>query len=129
MICLLYTSRDRREHIQKLRDRERQRRARTAEELLKGQRDAVDQMCIRDSNNVIYMSGMKGDSFAELALQYDDGYQANILSFANNVHTPEEMCIRDRLTRTRAGALPMPRKPDFARSRISTETSSLSIPS
>ena len=40
-------------------------------------------------NNVIYMSGMKGDSFAELALQYDDGYQENILSFANNVHTPE----------------------------------------
>ena len=29
-------------------------------------------------NNVIYMSGMKGDSFAELALQYDDGYQENI---------------------------------------------------
>ena len=40
-------------------------------------------------NNVIYMSGMKGDSFAELALQYDDGYQENILSFANNVHTPD----------------------------------------
>ena len=40
-------------------------------------------------NNVIYMSGMKGDSFAEMALQYDDGYQENILSFANNVHTPE----------------------------------------
>ena len=40
-------------------------------------------------NNVIYMSGMRGDSFAELALQYDDGYQENILSFANNVHTPE----------------------------------------
>ena len=38
---------------------------------------------------VIYMSGTKGDSFAELALQYDDGYQENILSFANNVHTPE----------------------------------------
>ena len=40
-------------------------------------------------NNVIHMSDMKGDSFAELALQYDDGYQENILSFANNVHTPE----------------------------------------
>ncbi len=38
---------------------------------------------------VIYMNGSKGDSYAELALQYDDGYQETILSFANNVHTPE----------------------------------------
>ena len=38
---------------------------------------------------VIYMSGSRGDSFAEVALQYNDGYQENILSFANNVHTPE----------------------------------------
>ncbi len=38
---------------------------------------------------VIYMNGTKGDSYAEVALQYNDGYQENILSFANNVHTPE----------------------------------------
>ena len=40
-------------------------------------------------DKVIYMSGLKGDSFAEIALQYNDGYQENIISFANNVHTPE----------------------------------------
>ena len=40
-------------------------------------------------SGVIYMNGTKGDSYAEVALQYNDGYQENILSFANNVHTPE----------------------------------------
>ena len=40
-------------------------------------------------NEVIYMSGMKDDSMAEVALQYNDGYNETILSFANNVHTPE----------------------------------------
>ena len=40
-------------------------------------------------SGVIYMSGTRGDSYAEFALQYNDGYQENILSFANNVHTPE----------------------------------------
>ena len=38
---------------------------------------------------VIYMAGKKGDAMAELALQYNDGYNENLLSFANNVHTPE----------------------------------------
>ena len=38
---------------------------------------------------VIYMSGMKDDSMAEVALQYNDSYAETILSFANNVHTPE----------------------------------------
>ena len=38
---------------------------------------------------VIYMSGQKDDSIAEIALQYHDGYNETILSFANNVHTPE----------------------------------------
>ncbi len=38
---------------------------------------------------VIYMSGQKDDSVAEVALQYNDGYNETILSFANNVHTPE----------------------------------------
>jgi len=40
-------------------------------------------------DDVIYMSGMKGDSFAELALQYTDTYNEMIVSFANNVHTQE----------------------------------------
>ena len=40
-------------------------------------------------SGIIYMSGTRGDSYAEVALQYNDGYQENILSFANNVHTPE----------------------------------------
>ena len=38
---------------------------------------------------VIYMAGQKGDSMAELAFQYNDSYSETILSFANNVHTPE----------------------------------------
>ena len=38
---------------------------------------------------VIYVSGQKGDSMAEIALQYNDGYSEFTLSFANNVHTPE----------------------------------------
>ena len=40
-------------------------------------------------DEVIYMSGMKDDSMAEVALQYNDGYNEIIVSFANNVHTPE----------------------------------------
>ena len=40
-------------------------------------------------NGVIYMAGQKGDSMAELAFQYTDSYSETILSFANNVHTPE----------------------------------------
>ena len=39
--------------------------------------------------NVIYMAGQKDDSIAEIAFQYNDGYNETILSFANNVHTPE----------------------------------------
>jgi len=38
---------------------------------------------------VIYMSGDGVDSTAEIALQYNDGYSELILSFANNIHTPE----------------------------------------
>ena len=40
-------------------------------------------------DEVIYVSGMKDDSMAEVALQYNDGYSETIFSFANNVHTPE----------------------------------------
>ena len=38
---------------------------------------------------VIYMSGAKEDSMAEVAMQYNDGYNEIMVSFANNVHTPE----------------------------------------
>ena len=40
-------------------------------------------------NDVIYMSGNKGDASAEIAIQYNDGYQEFMLSFANDVRTPE----------------------------------------
>ncbi|MBQ9842556.1 MAG: DNA topoisomerase (ATP-hydrolyzing) subunit B [Oscillospiraceae bacterium] len=40
-------------------------------------------------NDVIYMSGMKGDASAEIAIQYNDGYNEFMLSFANDVRTPE----------------------------------------
>ena len=40
-------------------------------------------------DQVIYVSGQKGDSMAEIAMQYNDGYNETTLSFANNVHTPE----------------------------------------
>ncbi len=39
--------------------------------------------------DVIYMSGVKGDASAEIAIQYNDGYNEFILSFANEVNTPE----------------------------------------
>ena len=39
--------------------------------------------------DVIYMAGQKEDSMAEVAFQYNDGYNETIVSFANNVHTPE----------------------------------------
>ncbi len=39
---------------------------------------------------VIYMAGSKDDSMAEIAMQYcEDSYNEVIVSFANNVHTPE----------------------------------------
>ena len=40
-------------------------------------------------SDVIYMAGAKEDSMAEVALQYNDGFNEMIVSFANNVHTPE----------------------------------------
>ncbi len=40
-------------------------------------------------NDIIYMSGSKGDASAELAIQYNDGYNEFMLSFANDVRTPE----------------------------------------
>ncbi len=39
--------------------------------------------------DVIYISGTKGDAMAEIALQYNDGYNETLVSFANDIHTPE----------------------------------------
>ena len=41
------------------------------------------------SEDVIYFQGIEGDTFAEIALQYNDTYNDLILSFANNIHTPD----------------------------------------
>jgi DNA gyrase subunit B len=38
---------------------------------------------------VIYIAGQSGDVSVEAALQYNDGYQENIFSYANNIHTTE----------------------------------------
>ena len=39
--------------------------------------------------DVIYLSGSKDDAIAEIALQYNDGYNETMVSFANDIHTPE----------------------------------------
>jgi len=55
------------------------------------------------SEEVIYISGTQGDSFAEIALQYNDSYNEMVMSFANNIHTPDggthEMGFRTALTK------------------------------
>ncbi len=38
---------------------------------------------------VIYMAGRKDDATAEVALQYNDSFAETIVSFANDIHTPE----------------------------------------
>jgi DNA gyrase subunit B len=40
-------------------------------------------------DEVIYMSGERNGSAAEVAIQYHDGYNEVLASFANNIHTPE----------------------------------------
>ena len=39
--------------------------------------------------DVIYMSGRRDDAVAEIAMQYNDGYNEVVVSFANDIHTPE----------------------------------------
>ncbi len=39
--------------------------------------------------DVVYMAGQKDDSSVEVALQYNDSYSETIVSFANDVRTPE----------------------------------------
>lgn len=38
-------------------------------------------------DEVIHLTAVSGDSSAEVALQYNDSYNKNVLSFANNIHT------------------------------------------
>ncbi len=40
-------------------------------------------------DEVIYVRGDREDSEAEIALQYSDSYNEILVSFANNIHTPE----------------------------------------
>ena len=53
--------------------------------------------------DVIYMSGEREDSIAEIAMQYNDSYNETIVSFANNILTPEggmhETGFKSALTR------------------------------
>ncbi|MBR0120234.1 MAG: DNA topoisomerase (ATP-hydrolyzing) subunit B [Clostridia bacterium] len=55
--------------------------------------------------DVIYMSGKSGDTMAELAMQYTDTYSEIIVSFANNVHTPEGGMHEDGFKRALTNAL------------------------
>ncbi len=72
---------------------------------LRGEEEKHDEMCyaggIREFvtyinrnkeslyEGVIYMSGERNDSMAEIAMQYNSSYNEIIVSFANNIHTPE----------------------------------------
>jgi len=40
-------------------------------------------------DQVIYVSGEKTGATAEVAMQWNDSYNENLVSFANNIHTPE----------------------------------------
>lgn len=55
------------------------------------------------SSEVIYFSGTAGDSFCEIAMQYNDSYNEVILSFANNIHTVDggthETAYKNMLTK------------------------------
>ncbi len=55
------------------------------------------------SDEVIYISGTQDDAFAEIAMQYNDSYNEMVMSFANNIHTPDggthEVGFRTALTK------------------------------
>ncbi len=52
---------------------------------------------------VVHMAIAKGDSIAEIAFQYNDSYNENIISFANNIHTVDggthENAFKNAITR------------------------------
>ncbi len=55
------------------------------------------------SDDVIYIRGEKGDAIVEIAMLYNTGYDTNIISFANNIHTVDggthESAFKTSLTR------------------------------
>ncbi|MCI5752246.1 MAG: DNA topoisomerase (ATP-hydrolyzing) subunit B [Oscillospiraceae bacterium] len=55
------------------------------------------------ADKVIYLSGTKGDSAAEVALMWNDSYNEDIRSFANNIHTVDggshEIGFKNALTK------------------------------
>lgn len=55
------------------------------------------------TSEVVYVQGTQGDSFAEIAFQYNTGYNEIILSFANNIHTKDggshEVGFKNALTK------------------------------
>ena len=54
-------------------------------------------------DDVIYISATKGDAQVEIAMLYNTGYDSNIISFANNIHTVDggthESAFKTSLTR------------------------------
>ncbi|MDD3428885.1 MAG: DNA topoisomerase (ATP-hydrolyzing) subunit B [Oscillospiraceae bacterium] len=54
-------------------------------------------------DEVIFLRGTKDDAIAEVAFQYNDSYNELILSFANNIHTPDggthEQGFKNAITR------------------------------
>ncbi len=54
-------------------------------------------------DDVIYVSTQKGDAQVEIAMLYNTGYDVNIISFANNIHTVDggthESAFKTSLTR------------------------------
>ncbi|MCD8095650.1 MAG: DNA topoisomerase (ATP-hydrolyzing) subunit B [Ruminococcus sp.] len=54
-------------------------------------------------DEIIHIQGVKDDMFAEIALQYNSGYSEFVLSFANNIHTPDggahEVGFKNALTK------------------------------
>ena len=54
-------------------------------------------------DDVIYVSSQKGDAQVEIAMLYNTGYDVNIISFANNIHTVDggthESAFKTSLTR------------------------------
>ena len=55
------------------------------------------------SPSVVYFAGVQDDMTAEIAMQYNDGYNEIILSFANNIHTSDggthETAFKNGLTK------------------------------